>query len=102
MIPPAGRMQLEPINIALAGAAGRSSAIEERLLYLEQRLINTERAANEVSRAYDLQSQRFSSLSNDLARTGADMADLKLRYEAALSGSQLYHQLFEHEVSFFH
>ncbi len=42
------RVQLEPINIALAGAAGRTSALEDRVVQLEHRLLTAERTAAEV------------------------------------------------------
>jgi hypothetical protein len=39
---------LEPISVALAGAAGRTAAVEERLHYLETRLMSAERTSSEV------------------------------------------------------
>lgn len=41
----------------------RTSALEERLGYLEQRLHTAERTASEVSRAFDIQSQRVAAMS---------------------------------------
>ncbi len=39
---------LEPVNLALAGAAGRAAALEERMLQMEQRLLTAERTGAEV------------------------------------------------------
>lgn len=85
-----GRHQLEPINAAIAGNAaaiagnvGRTAAMEDRLMFLEQRLLTTERTAAEVSRAFDIQTQRVAAMSTEFARSNSELSDLRLRFEAA-------------------
>ena len=70
----------------------RSNMLEERVLYMEQRLSAAERTAAEVSRSYDIQNQRLVGMGADLSRSGAELNDLRMRYEGAVAGNSALQQ----------
>ncbi len=112
------QQHLEPLNMAVSQQSRQQAAMEERLLMLERarqqgaerdrqqaqleerlmhmegRLVQSERLASEASRAYDMQQQRVQALLSDVGRASAELGDLRMRYEGALSGtSQLQQQV---------
>ena len=83
---------LEPLNMAVNQQGRQQAAMEERLLMLETRLVTAERTAGEASRSYDVQQQRVAALISDTSRAAAELNDLRMRYEGALSGSSQLQQ----------
>ena len=85
---------LEPLNLAVNQQGRQQAAMEERLLMLETRLVTAERQSGEAGRAYDVQQQRVAGLISDTSRAAAELNDLRMRYEGALSGTtQLQQQV---------
>ncbi|KAG1676158.1 hypothetical protein FOA52_004999 [Chlamydomonas sp. UWO 241] len=84
--------QLEPLNMALHTQGRNQAVMEERLMRLESRVMTAEGAAMDAARIGDGAEGRLAAMAAEVARTQAELSDLRARYEGATAMmSQMQH-----------